>query len=250
MKLKFFDVNLQIGLPTQGIYQPLKSRAGLLRYLDEKNIDKALVWHVAQRDVFPVEGNQLLSDTIANEKRLWGCWTVLPPLTGEVVTRDFFARMRRDRIVALRAFPKKHNYLLNRTTFGKFLDEVATRRIPLILTPGTASWEVIDALLKDYPKLTCILADIGIWSVNRFTWPLLETYPHVHLETSELSLEEGGVETTVQRFGARRLVFGTSFPTHYPEAAKLQLEHAEISAADKARIASGNLEQLIRQIRW
>ncbi|MBU4286359.1 MAG: amidohydrolase, partial [Verrucomicrobia bacterium] len=186
---------------------------------------------------------------LAGRKNLFGCWTILPPQTGEVITPDFFRRMQRNRIIALRAFPDHHRYLLNRVVFGKFLDEVTERRIPLMLSVEKASggWPAIYNFLAEFPNLTCILCDLGIWNSDRYTWPLLENYPNIFLETSLLALEDAGIEETVTRYGAERLLFGSNFPERYLEAATLALLHAAIPAADKRKIASANLEKLIQK---
>jgi len=69
----------------------------------------------------------------------------------------------------------------------------------------------------------------------------------VHVETSLLSLEDGGVESMCGQFGAQRLVFGTGLPERYAESTSLQLTHADISDQDRAAIASGNLERLLEE---
>ena len=222
----------------------------LLRLLDKAGIGRALIWHIAQAEVSPPEGNQRLSEIIAGSDRLWGCWTLLPPQTGELKEQELFARMAESRIVALRAFPESQNYFLNRTVFGPFLDEVAARRIPLLLSPEQgASWLTIYGVLRDYPDLTCILCDIGIWGQDRRTWPLLEQYPRVHVETSLVSLEAGGLEAAVRRFGAERFVFGSALPRRYAEGPLLDLLHADIAETDKRKIAAGNLERLIAEVK-
>ena len=81
--------------------------------------------------------------------------------------------------------------------------------------------------------------------MDRYTYPLLKAYPNVHVETSMLSIEDGGVEEMVKRFGAARLVFGTGFPKRYAEAAMLQLTHADIGDADRQAIAADNMLRLI-----
>jgi predicted TIM-barrel fold metal-dependent hydrolase len=83
--------------------------------------------------------------------------------------------------------------------------------------------------------------------MDRYTYPLLERYPNVHLTTDMLSITDGGVEGIVARFGARRLVFGTGFPRRYAEAAMLQLAQAEIPEADRRAIASANLQRLLTE---
>jgi predicted TIM-barrel fold metal-dependent hydrolase len=62
-----------------------------------------------------------------------------------------------------------------------------------------------------------------------------------------VSLEAGGLEAAVRAYGAERIVFGTGFPYHTPHAAVLDLLHAEISEADKEKIASGNLCALLEK---
>lgn len=251
MKLDFFDANLFLGKPVKEVYKPVSSAEELLKQMDGFGIRKALVWHIAQYDYSPVEGNCLLSQLIAGNDRLFGCWTILPPQTREVIDVGFFKRMKQNRIFALRAFPDPHRFILNHVTFRNFLKEISKRRIPLLLSlekPGV-SWNTIYQLLEEFPRLTCILCDIGIWAVSRYTWPLLETYPNLSLETSLLSLEEGVVEETVERFGAERLIFGTGFPVRYPESSILPLLHSPISGSDKRKIAHTNLENLFSRIR-
>jgi len=251
MKLDFFDANVYIGRPMRTVLRPVRNSAELLAEMDRAGIEKSLVWHIAEHDAGPMDGNRLTSREISGQERMLGCWAILPPRTREVIDRGFFRQMKQNRIAALRAFPHLHNFLLNRVTFGKFLDEVSERKIPLLLSVQSqrnVSWSEIYDLVKEFPKLTCIICDVGDWSPNRYTWPLLENYPNVYLETSGVSVVEGCLEDTAREFGAKRLVFGTSLPEKYPDAAMLQLIHADIPDADKKKIASGNLEKIIDRI--
>jgi predicted TIM-barrel fold metal-dependent hydrolase len=245
----FLDANCCIGRPTRPVFQPAVTADDLLAALNRAGVGRALAWHVAQRDVHPAEGNRLMADAClaADPARLAGCWTLLPPITNEGIDARFFERMRENRVAALRAFPDAHRYLLRRAAFGPFLDEVSARRIPLLLSLAgdNRAWPMIYDALQEYPDLTVILCDIGIWGADRYTWPLLDRYPNVHVESSLLALEDGGMEAMAARFGAGRVVFGTGFPERYPESAVLQLLHADLSDADKAAIASGNLARLL-----
>lgn len=250
MNLTFFDANLCFGRPIRAVYQPAQTANDLRQVMTKTGIAKGLVWHVAQHDYAACDGNRLLAKAIAGRKNLYGCWAILPPQTEEVITPDFFRRMQRNRIFALRAFPDHHRYLLNRVVFGKFLDEVSERCIPLLLSleKSSVTWPAVYQIMAEFPNLTCILCDIGIWNSDRFTWPLLETYPNVFLETSLLAQEDAGIEETMKRYGAERLLFGSNFPERYPEAAILSLTHAALSPKEKQQIAATNLEDLIRRI--
>ncbi len=248
MELEFFDSNVFIGRPNNGLFGSLKNAEELISEMDRQKISKAIVWHIFQYEGSIVEGNRILAQEIAKHKRLYGCWTILPPQTEEVITKDFFKKMKENRIVALNAFPDWHRFILDSVGFGDFLSELSERKIPLFLTMGRTciSWDGLYRLMKEFPSLTCILCDIGIWGVDRYTWPLLEKFENFYLESSLLSLEEGGIEATVKRFGSKRIVFGTGFPVRYPKAAMLQLVHADISEDDKKNIASKNIERILQ----
>jgi hypothetical protein len=249
--LKLLDCNLCLGLPMLNDYESYATAREMLDAVRPVGVAGGIVWHVAQRDYDPAEGNRLLADAIRGCDALRGCWTLLPQQAREVVIEDFFGRMSSDRIVALRAFPDLHRFRLRRGVFGGFLDELVERRIPLFLSVESAgiTWSAVHDLLEEYPGLTCVLADIGIAGVNREVWPLLERYPNVYVESSLLALAEGGMETTVAEFGEDRVLFGTGFPARYAEAAALQLLHADISDSAKAAIAQGNLRRLISEVR-
>ena len=247
--MDFFDINAYIGRPAKAIGKAVTQADHLLAELAPAGIATALLWHIAQHDASAPDGNELLSSLIDCQEELLGCWTILPPQTAEVIDEGFFGRMADNRIAAVRAFPDHHRYLLNRTVFGSFLDQLSERRIPLLLSLEKGiTWPAVYQLLGEYPQLTCVLCDIGIWGVNRHTWPLLENYPNVYLESSLLSLAHEGLETTIARYGPERILFGSNFPERCPEAAALALLHAAIDETAKQKIATENSQQLFAQV--
>jgi len=250
MNLEFFDVNVFLGKPVQR-HCPPTSTPELLNKMDELNITNALIWHIAQYEHSAEVGNELVNQEIKKSERFLGCWTLLPPQTEEVINSDFFDNMKKNNIIALRAFPKKHKYILSWLVFGNIFEEMVAKRIPLILSmeKNEISWESLYKLLEEIPELTCILADIGIWSQNRYFWPLMEKFPNLYIDTSLLALENNGIEYTVKRLGADRLLFGTGYPERYAEASILELLHCPISEKDKKMIAHENLQNLIADIK-
>lgn len=247
--LGLLDCNLALGYPVAGAFEACGSAGELIDTVKPSGITGGVAWHIAQRDYDPAEGNRLLAEAIDGCESLWGCWTILPPRTREVITDFFFQKMKLSRVVGLRVFPDQQRFQLRRTAFGGFLEEVESRRIPLFLSAEQGiTWPSVYDLLEELPALTCVLCDIGIAGVDRETWPLLDAYPNVYVETSMLSLGEGGVEAMVREFGSERLLFGTGFPARYAEAAALQLLHADISESDRANIAGANLRRLISEV--
>ena len=248
--MQFYDINLQIGRPSVRQYGVASTIGELFGALEGTGITRGVAWHIAQRDGGPDVGNRLISEAIAGDARAAGCWAIVPPQTDtDVMTTDFFARMATERIVALRAFPDAQRFQLGRTTFGSFLDEVAERGIPLLMSMRFGmDWPVMYRLLSEYPTLTVVLCDLGLWGQDRQSWPLLEAFPNVYLESSMVSLEAGGLEAAVKAYGAERILFGSGFPYHYAHAAVLDVLHAEISAEDMEKIASGNLCKLLGEV--
>ena len=96
--------------------------------------------------------------------------------------------------------------------------------------------------------LTAVLCDLDIWPADRFFRPLIERYGRAHIELSRY-LADGGIEAFVRDYGADRMLFGSGFPVCCHGSAMLALAHAEISDRDKAAIASGNLDRLLREPR-
>lgn len=249
--MKFIDSNIYLGRDVHGFYKSASSASEMLKIMDGLNIEKAVAWHITQHDYSPAEGNIALAKTISGSNRLLGCWTILPAQTEEVIKKDFFEQMKKNRIVAIRVFPVQQRFILSKAVFGKVFNEMMKRNIPLMLSlrKDAVTWEMIYSLLKEYPELLCILCDIGIWGVDRYTFPLLENHRNVYLETSLLSLNEGSFDLVVKKYGAERLVFGSGFPERYPEAAMLDLIHANISETDKIKIAYKNMENIISRVK-
>lgn len=250
--LKFFDVNIYTGKRMDDFLKRGITGEELLQKMKQLNIERALVYHILQRDGHPEIGNEVLIKEISDKPQLYGILTGLPFSTDEVKKFNF-RELRDKKIAGFNLFPKKHNYLLNRTTMGDFLSEIEYRRFPVFLYPMSGfsvEWRDIYSLLEKFPQLVCVLCDIGIWNTDRYTWPLLERFPGVYLESSLLSLNEGSLEETVKRFGAERVVFGSGYPERYIEGAILQLTHSKISEEDKEKIAYRNIERVIGEIKY
>jgi predicted TIM-barrel fold metal-dependent hydrolase len=249
MKLEFFDVNVWFGNLRDDKYRISVSLKQIEKKMDELNIKKVIVYHISQRDVYPEFGNEILIKEIGNKEKFYGIITLLPFQTDEI-KKICFKELKKKKIVGFNFFPKRHNYILNKTTFGDFLFELENKNFPVFLDIYSCDYNDVYSILNDFPDLTCILCNLGIWNTDRFTWPLLEKYPNVYLESSLLSLQEGGIEETVKKYGSKRIVFGSGFPERYFEASILQITHSEIEKKDKENIAYKNIERIIGNIKY
>jgi predicted TIM-barrel fold metal-dependent hydrolase len=251
----YFDCNASFGSPMAGLVRPCQTASDLLAEMDWCGVERALVWHTLMKEQSPVVGNRVLAETIAGQPRLVGAWAILPPQTGELPAEAaFFEAMQHDGARALWAFADEHRYLLNRTTWGSFLDEVAERRVPLFVprhsalrTSPSSMWRDIHGLLADYPTLTLVIAAHGCWGEDRYFRPLLEAYPNVHLDLSRYEVD-GGLLGLVQRYGPERLLYGSAFPETPMGGARMMLARAAVSPEARRLIAGGNLERLLAKV--
>ena len=252
--LRFFDACACIGLPAVapvGVPDPPGTSAeGLLAAMDRAGIEKALVWHAAQRDYDALEGNRLLAEAIAGRDRLVGVWAILPTQCGELGDLDAWLKRAIDSNVrAMKAFCEQGRYLLRAEVVGDVVERLLAARLPLILpVAGEPAWRDAYDLLAACPELTVILTDLHSWGADRYFRPLLGRYPNVHVEISGYMVD-GGLEALVADYGARRILFGTNYPVMPHGGMMLTLAGSEIADADKRAIAAGNLERLIAEVK-
>lgn len=247
--MRFFDCNAFFGLPTRRPLAPVPTAGQLLAEMDRADVERALVWHIAQHDASPQVGNQLLTEAIEPYPRLVGCWTILPSQTHELVpSRSFFGAMHEARVAALRVFPRSHRFLVNAVSMGDWFEELVPRKIPLFVSLRRGmDWPDIYALLAEFPDLVCVICDHGCWGMDRMFRPLLERYPNVYVDTAQYLLD-GGIESLVHDYGPRRLLFGSGFPESYHGGMMLALWRAWIPDDAKVDICRGNLERLLGEV--
>jgi hypothetical protein len=255
--MKIFDCNVCLGLPFAPSVPPeayTEKAEDLLDRMAFFGITRALVRHISMEEESPLVGNQLVIEEIASFDALEPSWAILPPQTGELGTPDeFVAGMKASGVRALWAFPSKHAYLLNGTTFGELFEIMIRRRIPLFVSAkersdGLEGFAMIEALLRDFPKLVVVATDHGCWGEDRLFRPLVERYEHFYIDTSRYELA-GGIRDFCDRYGPDRMLFGTGFPEIPMGGAFLTLLHAEISDQAKAALFGGNLQHLLREVR-
>lgn len=248
--MQIIDCNVVVGKSIVPASKNIYSPQELIEAMDGARVDRALVWHIAQYDTFPENGNRLACEFVADQDRLMCSWTALPPITDEIALDGLFDRMKAAGVFGLRFFPVHHCHRLDAVALSPLVQAASDQKIPFILSlERDILWADVYGLLKDCPDLTCILTDIGVWSQDRYYYPLLAQYPNVYIETSLLSIEAGGLSSAVKKFGGHRFVFGSGYPGRYFESALLDLLHSDISRDDRELIASGNISRLRAEVK-
>ena len=253
-QISYFDCNASFGSPAKGVYAPCPTVEELLAEMAWAGVDHALVFHELMRGQSPVVGNPILAESIAPHPQLVGSWAILPPQTGELgPSLDFINGMKQANVRALWAFPQAHRYILNRATFGGFLDEVAERRIPLFIARDAGgprppdTWELVYRLLAQYPDLTLVVAARGPWGEDRYFRPLLERYDGFYMDISRYELD-CGLRELVTKYGAKHLLYGSNFPITPMGGPRMMVARAEIDEKARRAIAGDNLRRLLEEV--
>ena len=246
-QLRLFDAYTVVGYANRPPLSAALTPADLLDEMDRCGVDEALV-HSAGETASPLVTNAQVVEFCRGSSRLHPVWSILPPQTGEANPAQLFLDMQRHGVRALAAWPDEHRYILNGLTMRAILEPMIERRIPLFVRGGGALWERITHLLQEFPALVLVACDFGCWGQDRYIRPIMDHFEHFYIETSNLELD-GGIPSLVQRYGARRILFGTAFHRRPMGGSSLLLRNLDIADEHKALIGHGNLERILKEVR-
>ena len=249
----FYDANLSYGtevnekrLPPS----PCRSIVELCAALARCGIRGGLV-RTLMTDMSGVAvGNrQLAEDLKTVDADLSGMYTLVPSCTHEIPSpEELPAVLKRDRMPVLRINPKTHRFMAKPGVLADYYAVAESKKIPVMLdTACGVSLEEIWDIMERFPKLTAILGYTNIWPADRYYRPFLEAFPNLRMELSFMITDQG-IEELVKLYGAKRFLFASRFPSMSPGGGMLQLRCAEISEADKARIAGENFREMIGEV--
>ena len=260
--MKWIDCSACIGLDSINrviinhenypVYEKVRQAAiaeELLKEMDFCGINEAFVYHQGMIETDPAYGNKLiLQETTKAPDRLHPTWTILPPITEEqYLPENLIPKMQEKGIKALRAYPEKNRFFLDRVTMGELLDVLEEKNIPLFLSPQDG-WKSIFEVLKEFPKLTVILTNYGLWGSDRYFFPLIRAYKNVYIDTSDYQVVNG-INAFYNKFGDERLVFGSNFPMDYFGGPITALLVSDLSQESVEKIASGNITRIMSEVR-
>ena len=246
-----FDINCMLG-PTNTDREPsFRTPEMLLAEMDRVGIAEALVYASQARMAHPADGNGRIVEVTRRHPRLHPCWVVLPPGTAEQPEpEDLAVEMRASGVRAVRMFPEEHNFPLLERSLRPLLTALAEAKIPLLIDVGRTSWGQIKldwrevfAIAEAHPTLPLVLLREG-GTTGRVLFGLWEEFPNLYLETSYIQ-ESRIVEELTERFGHRRLLFGTGMPVYDPGGPLALLQGAQITPEQRAHIAGNNLRRLL-----
>jgi len=219
--------------------------ADLLAHLDRLDIDRALVWHIAARDLHPMVGNeQLLREIDATpgaRDRLIPAFVIMPTMLYERDTMGHFQELvKQYQIRAFRFFGAARNWPL------KLITPIMRTVLPMepLLMLDMAHVDLNDTLAftAEFPQVPLIITQ-AMWPHYATLYKLLEERQNIYVETSLLHTYRT-LEHLIHHFGPERIIFGTGAKSNNG-AAIAALAHAEVTEEQRACIAHRNLDRLL-----
>lgn len=249
-RLAPFDASLWLGRPEGFPLARELSPAELADTMSSRFVKGGLVSHWQGKTVSAQDGNRALADAAGElEVDLYLVWTGLPLYPAEAGPVPG-AEPLPDRVRAVRIFPRTHRYPPADWMLGSLCEFLAGRRLPLMIWHTEADWPGVRELALAHPDLTLVI-ESQYQKILYHTRPLLALMaecPNVLVETSNL-VGAGLIEHMVREFGPRRLLYGSFLPVSDPLVPLGMILDADITEADKALIAGGNLRRLVEEVR-
>lgn len=247
--MEIIDINCAIGAPMRS--KRFSTAEGLLPWLDNYKITSAVTYHSeAMRE--PEMGNALMLQAAAANPRLRTCFALNPILDSLGIPGEGSALdcLKAARPSAVRIFPEEHKYPFDPFYCEKILSVCQQLHLPVIVNAAydNAFLTQLPHVSRAFPDVPMILPRFGMNRCNQL-FPILKKLPNVYADMSLLA-DTAVMEEITNKFGADHLLFGSGLPTYEPSGALGLLLYAQISDADREKIASGNFLQLEGGIRY
>ena len=242
--MKFFDANCCIGRLSVPMPKSICSIKELVETMEQGGVDEALIYHSYSREYAPDVGNRKLLEEIKGHENVHPCWILLPHHTGEMPPPgELVDEMIANNVRAARVFPKTHNWSLSEWCAGNLLKALEDSGIPLFIDIEETDWNQAYSICANHPNLSVILTRAP-FRLSRQIYALLAETSNLYIDTSFFQLH-GGIEDVCEKFGAKRLLFGSAMPLFNPEPSVMAVNYAGISDDEKSMIAGGNLHSLL-----
>ncbi len=245
-KTELFDCEVSFGISGYKRETTPVTKEEMLSKFDRYGIDFALMRYEYANSGNARLGNLELCEVIKGDSRLFPVWYVIPHHTGEFPEPLELLRLMKENCVKMVSLPAG-NWTVAEWSCGELLSMLEEHKIPILLPLSrVGDFNAVHNILKEHNGLRVILTGVN-YTTMRDIYPLLAMFPNLYISTSLYRGFEG-IEDTVERFGASRLVFGSGMPNVSGASSVALLTYARISDEDKQLIGSGNIKRLLSEV--
>ena len=251
--MKILDFDLSYGTQVRPQVSPFCNTAEeLAAVMRNAGIDGGLI-HCTDTDIVSTQvGNARLAGDLKKMRQsgltVWGLWALLPSCTDETPRPQVLKGiMKQNGIGAVYVNPKAHQFCAHPGAMGDYYAMAEEEKIPVFFSSRyDMTPERVHDVLRQFPRLRCVVQIAAHWPKGRMLYPFLENYENTCLETG-YRWDDQGIEDVIRRYGAHRLLYSSNYPDHYIGASMAQVRCAEITHEEMSKIFGGNLLRLIKE---
>ncbi len=250
--MNFFDVMFPIGRTNRGFGLTAINRKQAIDLMKRFDIDSAFVYHTVSRDSDPILGNAALERIITNDDNFYKIWAYdLADVDENKGPDDFIREALRSHVKAIMINPLMRNIRIIRSNRMNILAELMEqRRMPLILfyrqwdvAEDIIDWYELAEFCNRFPNLPVIVREWRSRS-NRPMFDALQATENLIISLASV-WQAQMIELLVNNFGANRLVFSLGLPELDAGMFQAVVRYANISEADKKKVAYMNIRDIL-----
>lgn len=244
-----FDINAWWDPYKTDCFIPVKDFEQWNKNVESFGINSAVVTHIDSVRYSAAYGNEKLAGLLEKRENLYGCMVLVPEMCFDGNPETYVDELLKNQFVAARMFPKSYFHSMNDYAVGRLLSILEERHVPLMLWHSEVSWEAIDRICKQYPKLPVIVEGHNVkvlYHVRNYT-SLLQEHENFYMETHNLVLFDE-IKKLVDHYGASKLLYGSYYPYNIPNHSLFNVMNARIDKEDIAAIMGMNAKTLISKL--
>jgi predicted TIM-barrel fold metal-dependent hydrolase len=260
--INFFDVNHWLDSNnywlSSSLYDEKERKSGINKIkqkLKDNDITNAIITSkLALNYDWNIGNNKLLESNLSqNTDNLYYSYILNPDVYFTYDFEEYLKKAYENRVRLFRPFPKRQLFYLNDSYMKEIYKILSKRKFPIMFDlkqldiTGAKYFDidVLEHVLDENENMPVILeASLKQCMFSRYFFPLLERFENLYMEVSGMILYDQ-IEHYVEKFGSRRLIFGTNYPNLPIEINTNRIMLANISQVDKENIAFNNLNNII-----
>jgi len=220
----------------------------LVAIMDQEGIDRAVCFGLGHTG--PTEGVRYTIDAIQRHPdRLIGFFRANP--YSPTAVKDFERAVKEYGFKGLKLHPISEGFPANHPVVFALLEKATELGVPCTIhshqygTAGAGSQPAIIAeLAEQFPKLTIILAHMGMY-LYRDALYVAQHHPNIVLETSAQPWTHRIARLAVDRVGPERLIFGSDTPLHHPRVELLKMRSSDLEGSELDLALGGNILRIL-----
>ncbi|MCE5330132.1 hypothetical protein LLG07_07370 [bacterium] len=255
---KFFDVNFWINGSFYSKEEREDSIAKIKKIIEDNDISNLIVTNKLAFDYdWNIGNGKLLNSNLCREiNSLYYSYILTPDAYFTYDFEKYVKKAFTDGVRLFRFFPKHHLFYINDYYMKKIFRLLSENKFPVMIDlkeldiTGNKYFEIniLERILDENKEMPVILeTSLKQCMFDRYYFPLLEKFKNLYLEVSGMLLIDQ-IEGYVEKFGSKRLIFGTDYPYLAAELSANRILLSEMNKSDKENIAFNNIDNILRGI--